>query len=371
MHVHIGNLAAQTGVTRFTQINDHWTYSKNESLEPHQLQQYTHLLIEAKSKYSPNLKSFSNTHVIVESIEAFSQISLNYKLIPPVKIKTKPSLFILERKDFRETIQGQIIKDVDSRENIEEHDSSQASAEESVTSDESYKLTESSEIEINNLPPSNNDKVDELTDVQSSTITEEVSNEETVEMLDDKGTYKFAKAKRAIDDFKTLRMERKQRAIAKIKSETRKEVVASAKEKLKEIMKRHQHIADELSENIISEVKTEFKDSELEVDNIQIVEEEIMNVSLDEIVDTETTDANVVEETTKSDDLLQSFYILNRTDENINAIVEEVIVRLIDRKMYDDKTKPEDIKSEDRQMIQQIVEEVLSEKMNYSSSIRE
>lgn len=43
-------------------------------------------------------------------------------------------------------------------------------------------------------------------------------------------------------------------------------------------------------------------------------------------------------------------------------------MRLIDRKIYDDKTKPEDIKAEDRKMIQKIVEEVISERMNYTKS---
>ncbi|KPI92414.1 putative Dol-P-Man:Man(7)GlcNAc(2)-PP-Dol alpha-1,6-mannosyltransferase [Papilio xuthus] len=101
VHVHISNLAAQTGVTRFTQIHDHWTYSKNESLSPEQLLQYTHLLVEAKSKYSPTIKSFTQTHVVLDSVDTFSHVAVNYKLIPPVRIKTRPAIFILERKNFR------------------------------------------------------------------------------------------------------------------------------------------------------------------------------------------------------------------------------------------------------------------------------
>lgn len=60
---------------------------------------FTHLLVEAKSKYSTNLKPYSNTHDILDVIDGFSHITFNYNLLPPVKIKTKPSIYILKRKD--------------------------------------------------------------------------------------------------------------------------------------------------------------------------------------------------------------------------------------------------------------------------------
>lgn len=106
VNVHIDNLAAQTGVTRFTQLNDNWTYSKIESLEPNELQKYTHLILEAKNKYSPNLKQFLDTHVILDFIDGFSHISINYQTMPPFRIKTRPSLFILERQSWRENLLG-------------------------------------------------------------------------------------------------------------------------------------------------------------------------------------------------------------------------------------------------------------------------
>lgn len=335
VNVHIDNLAAQTGVTRFTQINDHWIYSKNESLELHQLQEYTHLLIEAKSKYSPNLKYFSNTHIILDSIESFSNIALSYKLIPPVKIKTKPTIFILERKDFREHPKGHVIS-IDSKEYVYE-------SSEQITSEEVV------ENEPANLPlPS---EIEEPKDAVTMEEPLDTVNEDIAEVEDD-----IHEAKKAFDDLKNMRQERKRRAIAKIKSETRKEVVASAKEKLKDIMKRHKHIAQELSETIISEVVTEEK-----VEDI-IPEEEVKA----EVLNNEEVNENVIEEPDTLIEVIEKPF--NRTDENINSIVEEVIARLIDRKIYDDKTKPEDIKFEDRQLIQQIVEEVVYERMNYSSS---
>ncbi|GLH10984.1 Protein of unknown function [Gryllus bimaculatus] len=61
---------------------------------------FSYLLIEAKSKYSPNLKPYLKTHDLLESVEGFSQVALNYHSFPPLRIKTKPLIFILKRKDY-------------------------------------------------------------------------------------------------------------------------------------------------------------------------------------------------------------------------------------------------------------------------------
>ncbi|XP_035732555.1 probable Dol-P-Man:Man(7)GlcNAc(2)-PP-Dol alpha-1,6-mannosyltransferase isoform X1 [Vespa mandarinia] len=100
VYVHIDNLAAQTGVSRFTQTNSSWNYSKQEDITVNdpEILQYTHLLIEAKSKYSPNIKPYLKTHEILDSIDGFSHITLNYNMLPPIKIKTKPTIFIMKRK---------------------------------------------------------------------------------------------------------------------------------------------------------------------------------------------------------------------------------------------------------------------------------
>ncbi|XP_044265784.1 dol-P-Man:Man(7)GlcNAc(2)-PP-Dol alpha-1,6-mannosyltransferase [Tribolium madens] len=106
--VHISNLAAQTGVSRFTQINPNWTYSKVENVlaGAPEMYEYTHLIAEARSKFSPNLKPYASTHDIIDTIEAFHQLSFNYLTIPPIKIKTRPVLFILRRREnYREFLQ--------------------------------------------------------------------------------------------------------------------------------------------------------------------------------------------------------------------------------------------------------------------------
>lgn len=62
---------------------------------------FTHLLLEARSKYSQNLKPYSRTHDILDSVEGFSHIAFNYNTFPPIRIKTKPMIFILKRKEVK------------------------------------------------------------------------------------------------------------------------------------------------------------------------------------------------------------------------------------------------------------------------------
>ncbi|KAF3422384.1 hypothetical protein E2986_07871 [Frieseomelitta varia] len=100
VHVHIDILTAQTGVSRFTQTNSTWIYSKQENLtiDNPEMLQFTHLLMEAKSKYSPNIKPYLRTHDILDSVDGFSHIALNYNMLPPIRIKTRPIIFIMKRK---------------------------------------------------------------------------------------------------------------------------------------------------------------------------------------------------------------------------------------------------------------------------------
>lgn len=99
--VHIDNLAAQSGVSRFSQINSDWIYSKEEHLVPgnDRLHQFHYLLTEARDKYSDEMRLLSQTHDILEFVECFNSIGLQYKSVLPVKIKTKPCIFIMQRRD--------------------------------------------------------------------------------------------------------------------------------------------------------------------------------------------------------------------------------------------------------------------------------
>lgn len=97
--VHIGNLAAQSGVTRFTEINPNWIYSKEENLraEHKKLHDFDYILFESKNKYSLEMKLMQTTHEIIEYIDCFNSIGLQYNAVFPVKIRTKPCLVILQK----------------------------------------------------------------------------------------------------------------------------------------------------------------------------------------------------------------------------------------------------------------------------------
>lgn len=100
-NVHIDNYVAQTGVSRFTQLHDHWRYNKTENMKAgsKSMRSFSHLLVEAKSKYSYNLKHYTSSHEIVSSVEAFSHLSFNYQQFPPVKVRVKPAVFLLKNLD--------------------------------------------------------------------------------------------------------------------------------------------------------------------------------------------------------------------------------------------------------------------------------
>lgn len=98
--IHIDNLTAQSGVTRFTEINANWTYSKDEHLKAgdEELHRFDYLLTEVKNKYSPEMRLLQQTHEKIELIECFSNIGVHYTSLLPIKIRTKPCIMILKRK---------------------------------------------------------------------------------------------------------------------------------------------------------------------------------------------------------------------------------------------------------------------------------
>nr|CAG4648605.1 EOG090X04MD [Polyphemus pediculus] len=99
--VHIDVLAAQTGVSRFGQLNSNWRYDKTENLRPgsRELRMFSHLIVEAKNKHAFNMRPYAKTHDILTHIDGFSHIRSTYIHFPPIRIKYKPCLFILKHKN--------------------------------------------------------------------------------------------------------------------------------------------------------------------------------------------------------------------------------------------------------------------------------
>lgn len=56
-------------------------------------------MTEARDKYSDEMRLLGQTHEILEFVECFNSIGLQYKSLLPVKIKTKPCIFIMKRRD--------------------------------------------------------------------------------------------------------------------------------------------------------------------------------------------------------------------------------------------------------------------------------
>ena len=97
IHVHIGNFAAQTGVSRFIQLNNNCIYNKTENLSPEELTFFDHLMVESSDTDLVNY--LLKTHKKISEVEAFSNYSLNLKKFPPsVKINFKSSVTIFKRK---------------------------------------------------------------------------------------------------------------------------------------------------------------------------------------------------------------------------------------------------------------------------------
>lgn len=62
------------------------------------MQQFTHLLIEQKGKYFYENEDIRHTHDVLDTINCFSNIGVEYRSVFPIKIKTRPCIIILRRK---------------------------------------------------------------------------------------------------------------------------------------------------------------------------------------------------------------------------------------------------------------------------------
>lgn len=96
--VHIDVASAQTGVSRFLELNQNWRYDKREDFKPGEdgIFEYTHKLMEMDPNY---VSQHQKTHRIMFNISGFSGIGFNFSKIPPLYIKIETKLVALEKID--------------------------------------------------------------------------------------------------------------------------------------------------------------------------------------------------------------------------------------------------------------------------------
>ena len=96
--VHIDVYAAQTGVSRFGQILDQergWiTYDKTEDLA--EFNKFDHLIMENNSTKIDRLKKVFH---VAKEIDSYAGINIDYSKFPPLVIKSRPSIVIMEKKE--------------------------------------------------------------------------------------------------------------------------------------------------------------------------------------------------------------------------------------------------------------------------------
>ncbi|MBN3277618.1 ALG12 mannosyltransferase, partial [Polyodon spathula] len=97
--VHISGAAAQTGVSRFLELNNNWRYDKREDIKPGnpEMTSYSHVLIDAQPA---QLVYFKGTHKTLANIPGFSELVVNVSLLPPLYVKLETKLVLLEKKSL-------------------------------------------------------------------------------------------------------------------------------------------------------------------------------------------------------------------------------------------------------------------------------
>ncbi|XP_068758487.1 dol-P-Man:Man(7)GlcNAc(2)-PP-Dol alpha-1,6-mannosyltransferase-like isoform X1 [Montipora capricornis] len=98
--VHISVAAAQTGVSRFGEINPKWRYSKAEDVadDSIEIMTFSHLLAE------PPCNRMGHSHSLLEKVEGFDKVHVDVKRFPFIISAMAPKICIFERSGWRKTM---------------------------------------------------------------------------------------------------------------------------------------------------------------------------------------------------------------------------------------------------------------------------
>ncbi|KAI5617807.1 dol-P-Man:Man(7)GlcNAc(2)-PP-Dol alpha-1,6-mannosyltransferase precursor [Silurus asotus] len=96
VNVHIDVLAAETGVSRFLEMNSKWRYDKREDLTPTDplMKMYSHVLIEANTTL---ISQLSGSHKPLIYIQGYERFLVNVSCFPPISFTLTDKLVLLER----------------------------------------------------------------------------------------------------------------------------------------------------------------------------------------------------------------------------------------------------------------------------------
>lgn len=95
VNLHIDVPAAQTGVTRFTEINPKWRYNKTENILPgsRAILDFSHIFVGDDDI----LQFYQNTHSVIAKIDSYDTLRVDLRSFPPIRVTTKPKIWILKR----------------------------------------------------------------------------------------------------------------------------------------------------------------------------------------------------------------------------------------------------------------------------------
>ncbi|GBM71604.1 hypothetical protein AVEN_259464-1 [Araneus ventricosus] len=100
LNIHIDVYSAQTGVSRFTELDPSWRYNKSEelSLQSIEIMQFTHLLVEWTDDMSSSESLYLHTHSVINITHGYSHWGVDFSVFPPIQVFLKPKILLFKRK---------------------------------------------------------------------------------------------------------------------------------------------------------------------------------------------------------------------------------------------------------------------------------